>query len=412
MDEQRRRSFNRYRDIAYLFLNVSLFDVSRKLIPGDYLDRTVVPEMISRSYDDFLFGGTLFDCPPRTACEIITPFRIRFCALELEHSDGYAVMGPYLPEADEKNLTLEEILLQNGASLSERESLRGYLAQLPVIGRTKVIAMMDGLPLHLYGWRIENALFQIELTQQNPPPCPVFEEDAIQARAEAIEKRYDRERLLMDAVSRGDDNAVQILGRVTLNRLPNHVRNEKNLMIVLNTLLRKAVEQAKVHPLYIDAISGKWALAIENAQTVGQLDEIYYKMILDYCALVRKRSLAGYTSNVRAAINCIQFNMDEPQLSLKMIANSVGANASYLSHQFNQEVGISIPEYIARMRVEEAQNLLLSSVDFPVGQIAAAVGFQDVNYFSKIFKRIAGCTPSAYRQNGGKPPATSDDPET
>ncbi len=402
MDEQRRKSFNMYRDIAYLFLNIPLFDMSRKLIPGDYLDRTLVPEIVSRSYDDFLFGGTLFDCPPRTICEIITPFRIRFCVLELEHSDGYAVMGPYLSDTDEKNFTVEEILVQNNASLSERESLRGYLAQLPAISRVKIIAMMNGLPYRLYGWETENPLFEIELTHQNPSPCPVFEEDALQARAEAIEKRYERERMMMDAVARGDDKAVLLMGRFELNRLPNHMRNQKNLMIILNTLLRKAVEHAKVHPLYIDEISGKWALRIENAQTVGELDELYYQIILDYCALVRKHSLAGYTSNVRAAINFIQFNISEPDLSLKTIAGAVKTNASYLSHQFNQEVGISIPEYIARMRIEEAQVLLVGNIDFPVGRIAAAVGFQDVNYFSKIFKKIAGCTPSAYRQKGGK----------
>ena len=206
----------------------------------------------------------------------------------------------------------------------------------------------------------------------------------------------------MEAVARGDDNAVRIVGRFTLNRFPNHVRNQKNLMIILNTLLRKAVEQAKVHPLYIDAVSGKWALRIENAQTTGQLDELYYNIILDYCALVRKKSLANYTPNVRSAINFIQFNMAEPDLSLKRIAKAVNVNASYLSHQFNQEVGTSIPEYIARMRIEEAQNLLLSASGFSVGQIATAVGFQDVNYFSKTFKRIAGCTPSVYRQNGGQ----------
>ena len=75
----------------------------------------------------------------------------------------------------------------------------------------------------------------------------------------------------------------------------------------------------------------------------------------------------------------------------------MGVNASYLSSQFNREVGKSLPEYVSEKRIAEAKRLLRGRTQLPIGQIAAAVGFSDVNYFTKVFKKKAGQTPSAYR---------------
>ena len=141
-------------------------------------------------------------------------------------------------------------------------------------------------------------------------------------------------------------------------------------------------------------------MCIENAQNVGQLENYHGQMILEYCALVRKHSLVHFSPNVRAAIDCIHFNFSLPELSLKWIANHISINASHLSHQFNQEVGMSIPEYVNRLRMEEAQKLLQRSPLCSIGQVAAAVGIPDVNYFTKVFKRIVGCTPTIYRKRG------------
>ena len=400
MQEHLQQKFDQFRDIVYLFVNTTLFVVEDNLTPDDYIDRTLAPDAVSRSYDQVLLGGVLFDCPDSTVCEIVTPFQIRFCAMKLKEGDGYGIMGPYLADQEEGELTLDDLLLQNGVPISERDSYRLYLDRLPVVSQAKLLALMGGLANYLYGNPPQLEPHIICLTPQNPAPCPVFEEDAMQARADAIRQRYEREAKFMEAVARGDDAALHIQGRFALDRLPNRLRNQKNLLSILNTLLRKAAEQAKVHPLYIDDISGKWAVRIEYAQSINQLDDYHSQMILEYCALVRKRSLAHFSPNVRAAIDCIHFNLSQPELSLKLIAKHINVNASHLSHQFNQEAGMSIPEYVNRLRMEEAQKLLCGSASYSIGQIAAAVGMQDVNYFTKVFKRIVGCTPTIYRKRG------------
>lgn len=392
--------FHQFCNLVRLFLDIDLVLVSRKLIPEDYLDQTLTPEGISRSYEAMLFGGILFQCPRKTVCQITTSFSVCFCALELEGEDGYAVLGPYLPDVAQDRQSLDGILVENGVSLTLKEEYQAYFEQLPVINKAKLMAIMGGLMFHLYEEELEApaVLHEISMAKADPAPCPVFEEDALQARADALQTRYDKEAAFMEAVARGDDAAVDTISWVKLDRLPNRLRNQKNLMIVMNTLLRKSVERAKVHPYYIDAISGKWAVLIENARSVTQLDDYYYAIVRDYCALVRKHALKNYSPNIRSALNCIHFNLDNPRLSLSFLADTVGINASYLSHQFNREVGSSVPSYIAGLRIQRAKELLLSQYNFSIGQVAAAVGIPDVNYFTKLFKKSVGCTPSAFRK--------------
>lgn len=50
--------------------------------------------------------------------------------------------------------------------------------------------------------------------------------------------------------------------------------------------------------------------------------------------------------------------------------------------------------------MEAAQKLLRGTASCSIGQIAAAVGMQDVNYCAKVFKCIVGCTPTIYRKRG------------
>ena len=169
-----------------------------------------------------------------------------------------------------------------------------------------------------------------------------------------------------------------------------------NLFIVLNTLMRKAVEAAQVHPFYIDAISAKWAMRIETVEQEADLYPMRREIVEDYCRLAQTRSMASYSPNVRSMLTYVQFNLAEG-ISLEAIARQLGVNASYLSSQFNREVGKSLPEYVSEKRIAEAKRLLRGRAQLPIGQIAAAVGFSDVNYFTKVFKKKAGQTPSAYR---------------
>ncbi len=88
-------------------------------------------------------------------------------------------------------------------------------------------------------------------------------------------------------------------------------------------------------------------------------------------------------------------------LTLTEIARYVKTNASYLSSMFKEETGLSVRNYINKVRLDTAQKLLLDT-DKTVIQIAGEVGFEDVRYFTRVFKQSLGCTPTEYRRQHGK----------
>ena len=105
-----------------------------------------------------------------------------------------------------------------------------------------------------------------------------------------------------------------------------------------------------MHPFYIDAISAKWAMRIEAVEQEADLYPMRREIVEDYCRLAQTRSMASYSPNVRSMLTYVQFNLAEG-ISLEAIARQLGVNASYLSSQFNREVGKSLPEYVSEKRI-------------------------------------------------------------
>jgi two-component system response regulator YesN len=85
------------------------------------------------------------------------------------------------------------------------------------------------------------------------------------------------------------------------------------------------------------------------------------------------------------------------EVSLTALAEHLHISPFYLSHIFRQSVGITFSEYLARVRIEEAKRLLRST-DLPVGEVAARAGYREPNYFGRVFKRVTGHTPIAWRR--------------
>ncbi len=84
-------------------------------------------------------------------------------------------------------------------------------------------------------------------------------------------------------------------------------------------------------------------------------------------------------------------------ISLDMAAESMGMSSFYFSRLFRTYYNKTFLEYLTGFRIERACQLL-SSTEIPVREIAASVGYADSNYFSKVFKRQTGQTPTEFRQ--------------
>lgn len=222
-----------------------------------------------------------------------------------------------------------------------------------------------------------------------------------------IEDRYDTENSLIRAVSSGNEAlALACLDKMQSlmlpQRLSSELRDMKSYTITVNTLLRKAAETSGVHPYHIDNRSNSNIQQMEQLTSVNQCRGFQRKITRDYCQLVKEYNLKDYSMPVRKAITYINVDLSA-DLSLKSLAGLLNVNASYLSSLFKKETGTTLTEYVNNRRIGHAQKLLLGT-SLPVQSISLQCGISDMYYFSRMFKRITGLTPRAFREKKTFPP--------
>lgn len=84
------------------------------------------------------------------------------------------------------------------------------------------------------------------------------------------------------------------------------------------------------------------------------------------------------------------------KLSLNSVAKAVNMSAFYFCKTFKRVTGINFTDYLSRVRIEKAKNLLLNP-NLRVSEIAFEVGFQSLTHFNRVFKKLLGQSPTDYR---------------
>jgi AraC-like DNA-binding protein len=120
---------------------------------------------------------------------------------------------------------------------------------------------------------------------------------------------------------------------------------------------------------------------------------IFLIILYRYLSLIYyKNSFETIDPRIRKVIHFIAENYSRP-IEVVDLADMVGLNPVYFGSLFKKSTGFSVKEYINRIRINNAENLL-SSGEFLVNDVAYKCGFEDIFYFSKVFKSIKGYSPS------------------
>lgn len=99
---------------------------------------------------------------------------------------------------------------------------------------------------------------------------------------------------------------------------------------------------------------------------------------------------------VMEAMSYIAEHYQEPDICVSSIARHLGISEGHLSHTFKKETDYTILNYLTRYRVHKAMTLL-KDCRIKVYEVAEKVGYQDIAYFSSIFKKLVGVSPSEYQ---------------
>jgi len=134
--------------------------------------------------------------------------------------------------------------------------------------------------------------------------------------------------------------------------------------------------------------------------TVLELDRIQaavemLKYIAEYIVETSVVQVFGVDA-VKKARNIIEESI-LGRISIKELAKDVGLSPSHLGFLFKSETGMTITKFIEEKRIARSRELLQIS-DLKVSEIAIRSGYEDVNYFCRIFKKVEGVPPSTFRK--------------
>ena len=99
---------------------------------------------------------------------------------------------------------------------------------------------------------------------------------------------------------------------------------------------------------------------------------------------------------LKKAIDYIEENYSDENLSLNEVADVTQISPNYFSAMFSQEMGKTFVEYVTEKRMEKAKELLLTE-GIKSGDVGPMVGYKNPQYFSFVFKKTQGCSPREYR---------------
>jgi two-component system, response regulator YesN len=341
----------------------------------------------------------------RSTCHLYTNeygFSYLGCVFHVNGEEDFVLVnGPFLqqtPNMDKLKVSLINLEPQNNIILQE------FFRGLKLINNSQVQS-------------IANVLYKLSIIQQAPiqvvnklntNDTTSFIETILQQPDEEyiklIELKYDIKNSLVRGIEQGDMSIVNEYLTEARNfydyyeLFPHQpVRAMKNMLLSLNTTLHEAAERGKVPPFFLHHISEKFSIKIEGLESIDHLSQLIVDMCQDYCELVHQHNLSEYTLLTSKAIHYLKIYFNQP-FDLKKLAKYCFVHPVHLSRQFKKETGMTITEFLQKERVEEAKRLLKKN-NAPISWIAGYVGFEDSGYFSRVFKKLEGMTPSQYRDN-------------
>lgn len=118
------------------------------------------------------------------------------------------------------------------------------------------------------------------------------------------------------------------------------------------------------------------------------------------CVSTESVTDANARSKIQMAVGYIQEHFGE-NLTVNDLAEHYGMSPNYFSSMFKKEMSRSAVNYITELRINQARELLYHS-ELSVVDISKKVGYEDSQYFFRVFKKYLGMTPLQYREESRK----------
>ncbi|WP_320196445.1 AraC family ligand binding domain-containing protein [Agrobacterium rosae] len=157
----------------------------------------------------------------------------------------------------------------------------------------------------------------------------------------------------------------------------------------------------KLQPETVDHLALCCSRLVNGAETPGAASAVAYEatMALYDDVFGSHPSFGGEYRTMQHVLTYIDSHLDR-NLSVSDLAVVAGLSRAHFSRIFTANEGLPPAEFVLEKRLRRAAKLLTTAANMPIKEVSVRCGFEDPNYFSKVFRRLYGINPSEFRSTG------------
>lgn len=225
-------------------------------------------------------------------------------------------------------------------------------------------------------------------------------EDIPAWKKDHVEYPYEEEKNLLELLRYRDrigEQAMDAFIHQTMSQNPSPNMNRLVFVQLLGAVYRLADEYGiESIPAFHQSVS-----RLEESPSYGQVRKLFLELFKEIAARRSSRHTGFVSQLVEGAKQIIDGRYGDPDLSVASIAQTLCISPNYLSRIFHRQTGKTCVEHMTERRLEEAAKLLRLTT-LKNYEIAEQVGYANAHYFSSMFKKNIGCSPSEFRERAGE----------
>lgn len=175
------------------------------------------------------------------------------------------------------------------------------------------------------------------------------------------------------------------------------ILDKKNDLIIWNAIYTKEIIKDGIAKKYLHPIYNKFYNAIENENSLKELQKIEIQMAITYLDFLIRDVEVTENFVLNKILQVIHVNI-ENHMEAKDIARAVNISQGYAFYLFKKHIKISLMEYVRKLKIERGKTLLLKT-NKSILDISIVLGFYDQSHFTRVFKKATKMTPKQYRNS-------------